>query len=102
MHMHIKDTTNSYFHRQTQSANHINGCIVTSQYYPHKQAEIESPIYCGAVGPALLMRVNLNEHPACYLCLHQAVSGFTLRKYYITTAAHSLSVHSKSNLATHL
>lgn len=52
---------------------------------PTQQAEIESPIYCGATGPELLMRGNLNEHPACYLCSHQAVSRFTLRKYYIIT-----------------
>lgn len=50
-----------------------------------QRAEIESPIYRSAVGPALLMRSDLIEHPACYLCLHQAVSRFTLHKYYITT-----------------
>lgn len=52
---------------------------------PTQQAGILSPIYCGAVGPELLMRANLNEHPACYLCLHQAVSGFTLSKHYVRT-----------------
>lgn len=48
---------------------------------PTQPAGIVSPIYCGAVGPELLMRANLNEHPACYLCLHQAVRGFSLRKH---------------------
>lgn len=50
-----------------------------------QHAKIESPIFCGTMGPALLMRANLIEHPACYLCLHQAVSRFTLHTYYITS-----------------
>lgn len=86
MHQYTNETC---FHIHTYSTNYKNVCTVTSRYYllPTQQAEIESPIYCGAVGPALLMRTNLNEHPACYLCLRQAVSGFTLRKYCITTGA---------------
>lgn len=69
-----------------------------------QQTEIESPIYCGAMGPALLMRANLIEHPAYYLCLHHAVSGFTRSGFTNSTLqlGHSLHGHSKSNLATHL
>lgn len=67
---------------------------------PRQQAESESSIYCGAAGPEILMRENLNEHPACYLCSHQAVSRFTLCQYYITTGIIH-SVCSKSKLATH-
>lgn len=71
-----------------------------SRLYRKQGAEIESSIYWGAAPPEILMRENLNEHPACYLCLCQAVSRFTLCKYYITTGIIH-SVCSKSELATH-
>lgn len=57
-------------------------CIDVWQY---SRLKLNHHIHGGAVGPALLMRAVLIEHPASYLCLHQAGSRLTLHKYYITT-----------------
>lgn len=62
------------------------------------EAETESPIYCGAMGPKSLMRAKLNEHPACYLYLDHAVSRFPSVLILHYNWAHSLNVYNNSNL----
>lgn len=78
MYTHICYTTDTNIHTHTHILKPHKFLYGDNTVIAPQQPEIESPIYCGALGPELLTRANLNEHPACII-------GFTLHKYYITT-----------------